>query len=399
MNKKINIIGIGMDGIKTLTAEGAAAVASAEVIIGSKRVTEPFFNNNKEIFASCKTEEIAEYIKNSEYKNIAVLMSGDCGFYSGTAKLLQQLCEYETEVICGISAPIYFCSKIKIPWQDMRFVSLHGTDANIVRNVCTHGKTFFLLGGKITPSDVCKRLCEYGLENTRVYIGENLAYENERILSGSAENFAEIKTENLCVMAVINPDYEKGIISCIPDGEFIRTDKIPMTKSEVRSVCVSKLEIVHDSVCWDIGCGTGSVSVEMAYRCTDGKVFSVDKNSAAIKLTEANRRNFRCDNIEITECEAEKAVEALPAADCVFIGGSGGQLEKIIETSYQKNPCVKIVITAVSLETLRESIAVFDKIGIETEITQIAVTRTKKASSHTMLSAENPVFIIKGAVK
>ncbi|MDE6764039.1 MAG: precorrin-6Y C5,15-methyltransferase (decarboxylating) subunit CbiT, partial [Oscillospiraceae bacterium] len=362
-------------------------------------VAKLFLNTRKEIFASYKTEEIAEYIKNSEYKNIAVLMSGDCGFYSGTEKLLQQLCEYETEVICGISAPIYFCSKIKIPWQDMRFISLHGTDANIVRNVCAYKKTFFLLGGKITPSDVCKRLCEYGLKNTRVYIGENLAYENERILSGSAANFADIKTENLCVAIVINPDYEKVVRSCIPDSEFIRADKIPMTKSEVRSICVSKLEIARDSVCWDIGCGTGSVSVEMAYRCTDGKVFSVDKNSAAIKLTEVNRRNFRCDNIEIAECEAEKAVEVLPAADCVFIGGSGRQLEKIIETSYQKNPRVKIVITAVSLETLRESIAVFDKIGIETEITQIAVTRTKKAGSHTMLSAENPVFIIKGAVK
>lgn len=399
MNKKIKIIGIGMDGIKTLTAEGTAAIASAEVIIGSKRVAELFFNTRKEIFASYKTKEIAEYIKNSEYKNIAVLMSGDCGFYSGTEKLLKQLCEYETEVICGISAPIYFCSKIKIPWQDMRFVSLHGTDANIVRNVCTYEKTFFLLGGKITPSDLCKRLCEYGLKNTKVYIGENLAYENERILCDSAEDFSDIKTENLCAAIVINPGYEKGVRSCIPDSEFVRADKIPMTKSEVRSVCVSKLEIAHDSVCWDIGCGTGSVSVEMAYRCTDGKVFAVDKNSAAIKLTEINRRNFRCDNIEITECEAEKAAEILPAADCVFIGGSGGQLEKIIETSYQKNPRVKIVITAVSLETLRECIAVFDKIGIETEITQIAVTRTKKAGSHTMLSAENPVFIIKGAVK
>lgn len=326
-------------------------------------------------------------------------MSGDCGFYSGTQKLLQQLCEYETEVICGISVPIYFCSKIKIPWQDMRFVSLHGTDANIVRNVCTHEKTFFLLGGKITPSSVCKRLCEYDLENTRVFIGENLAYENERILSGNAKDFTDIKTENLCAAIVINPDYEKGVRSCIPDDEFIRTDKIPMTKAEVRGICVSKLEIECDSVCWDIGCGTGSMSVEMAYRCTDGKVFSVDKNSAAIKLTETNRRNFRCDNIEIIESEAGKISQELPAPDRVFIGGSSGQLEHIIEAANNKNPHIKIVITAVSLETLTESVSVFDKLGFETEVTQLAVTHTKKVGSHTMLSAENPVFIIKGAVK
>lgn len=326
-------------------------------------------------------------------------MSGDCGFYSGAEKLLPKLCEYETRVICGISAPIYFCSKIKIPWQDMHFISLHGANANIVRNVCTHEKVFFLLGGKIAPGDVCKRLCEYGLNKVNVYIGENLAYKNERIISGIAENFADVKTENLCVMAVINPDYEKCTRSCIPDNEFIRGEKIPMTKAEVRSVCVSKLEIGRDSVCWDIGSGTGSVSVEMAYRCDCGKVFSVDKNKAAIKLTDLNRHKFRCDNIEIIEGEAVKTIENLPAANCVFIGGSGGQLEKIIENAYKKNSRVKIVVTAISLETLSESVAVFDKFGFDTEVMQLAVTRTKKTGSHTMLSAENPVFIIKGAIK
>ncbi len=383
-----------MDGVNTITAEALSAIGSADVIIGAKRVLKPFLDMGKHIFASYKAEEISEYIHNCEYDRFAVLMSGNCGFYSGAVKLLPQLCDYETEIICGISAPIYFCSKIKVPWQDMRFISLHGTDANIVRNVCTHEKTFFLLGGKTMPCDVCRRLCEYGLHKVKVFIGENLAYKNERILSGTAENHINVKSEDLCVMAVINPDYEKCIKSCIPDSEFIRKEKIPMTKAEVRSICVSKLEIGHDSVCWDIGSGTGSVSVEMACRCIDGKVFSVDKNPAAIKLTDLNRHKFRCDNIEIIEGAAETTAEDLPAADCVFAGGSGGQLEKIIEAAYKKNPRTKIVVTAVSLETLNESISVFNKYGFETEVTQLAVTHTKRAGNHTMLSAENPVFII-----
>lgn len=399
MNKKITIVGTGMDGIDTITAEGLSAVNSADVIIGAERVLRPFLNADKQIFISYKADEISAYIKSSEYGTFAVLMSGDCGFYSGAEKLLPLLREYETKVICGISAPIYFCSKINIQWQDMHFISLHGADANIVKNVCAYEKCFFLLGGKNATGDLCKRLCEYGLNNVNVYIGENLAYKNERIISGIAENFIDIKTENLCVMAVINPDYEKCARSCIPDNEFAREEKIPMTKAEVRSVCVSKLEIGRDSVCWDIGSGTGSVSVEMAYRCVDGKVFSIDKNRAAIRLTDLNRHKFKCDNIDIIEGKAEIIAENLPAPNCVFVGGSGGQLEKIIETAYKKNLRVKIVVTAISLETLNESIAIFDKFGFGAEVTQLAVTHTKKIGSHTMLFAENPVFIIKGAIK
>ncbi len=399
MNKKITIVGTGMDGINTITAEGLSAVNSADVIIGAERVLKPFLNADKQIFISYKADEISAYIKSSEYGKFVVLMSGDCGFYSGAEKLLPLLREYETKVICGISAPIYFCSKIKIPWQNMHFISLHGADANIVKNVCAYEKCFFLLGGKNAPGDLCKRLCEYGLNNVNVYIGENLAYKNERIISGIAENFIEIKAENLCVMAVINPDYEKCARSCIPDIEFAREEKIPMTKAEVRSVCVSKLEIAKDSVCWDIGSGTGSVSVEMAYRCIDGKVFSVDKNRTAIRLTDLNRHKFRCDNIEIIEGEAETIAENLPAPNCVFVGGSGGQLKEIIETAYKKNSRVKIVVTAISLETLNKSVEIFEKLVFDTEVMQLAVTRTKRILNHTMLSAENPVFIIKGAIK
>lgn len=398
MVKHISIIGIGMDGTETLIGKALRTIENAQILIGAQRMLDCFSELGKPVFCSYKSNDIAEFIKECEYEKIAVLMSGDCGFYSGAERLLPLIGDFETEVICGISTPVYFASKLKITWQNMKFVTLHGVGGNIVRHVCLNPVTFFLLGGEIAPKDICKRLCEYGLGDLIVHIGENFGGSNERITTGTAKELTEIETDKLCAVIVCNENYEKSLRSCIPDSEFIR-GSVPMTKSEVRSVCVAKLEINSDSICWDIGCGTGSVAIEMAFRCPNGRVYAVEKNEEAVGLTSENRINFGCDNIEIISGNAESVVETLPEPDCVFVGGSSGSLKKIIMTVVEKNPFAKIVVTAVSLETLSQCIEIFDHIGVETEITQLAVTKTRKVGRHTMLAAENPIFIIRGKLK
>ncbi|MGN0618364.1 MAG: precorrin-6y C5,15-methyltransferase (decarboxylating) subunit CbiE [Ruminiclostridium sp.] len=394
---KIYIVGIGMEGQKTLTAEALAAIKSADILIGAKRMVEPFSHLGKNTFISWKTEEIAEFIRNNPRSSVAVLMSGDCGFYSGAEKLISALSSYDTEVISGISSPAYFCAKIKKPWQNMKFISLHGADGNVVRNVCKNELCFFLLGGDVTPDEICRKLREYGRENIGVYIGENLGYDSEKILSGIASDFTENSFGKLTVMVTENPGYERGIAFGIPDNEFIR-GSVPMTKSEVRSTVISKLGIGSKSLCWDIGCGSGSVSVEMALQCFDGKVFALDINSEAAELTRRNALKFGCDNIEIISGEAPEALRGLPSPDKVFIGGSCGKISEILSIIYEKNKAATVVITAVSLETLSTAQKAFSDFGItEPEIVQVSVTRTKRLGNHTMLAAENPVFIIKGA--
>jgi len=391
---KIYIVGIGMDGYKTLTKEAENAVSEAEVLIGAERMLAPFSAYEKTKFTEYRSEEIVRYFEENKPSSAAVLMSGDCGFFSGAKKLSELLSEYDPEIICGISSPVYLCSKLKKDWSDCCFVSLHGKKANIVRNIKTHRNTFFLLGGDITPADICKRLCGYDMGDIIVHIGEDLGYENERISSGNACEFTDMPTSGLCVMLCENCGYEKTVLSGIPDEQFIRGD-VPMTKSEVRTVAVAGLGICDDSICWDIGSGTGSVAVEMAVRCGNGLVCAVEKNAEAVKLIEKNRIKFGCDNIEIYSGYAENILDALPVPDAVFIGGSGGQLFSIIEKAYSMNRNIRLTVTAVSLETLSECAVIFDKLCLEAEITQIAVTRTRKVGKHTMLSAENPIYIIK----
>lgn len=392
---KIYIVGTGMDGDKSLTLKAFNIIESAEVLIGAERVLKPFEIYKKPMFTSWKPEEIREFIKKNNYDTAAVLVSGDCGFFSGAERLAKVLSEYETEIICGISTPVYFCSKIKKSWQDMKFISLHGTKGNIIRNICRNKYCFFLLGGDIYPAYICKKMCEYGLADVNVYIGENLSLENEKISVGNALEFTEINCGKLCVMITENTNYERGISCGISDTDFIRGNS-PLTRSEVRSVVISKLNIGANDVCWDIGCGTGSVSVEMALQCFDGTVFSVDKNISAVHLTTENKRKFGCDNINAICGKAPGCLSNFPVPDKVFIGGSCGKINEIIGTVVEKNLYANIVITAVSLETLEASVNALKSFGITPEIVQISVTRTNKVGSHTMLSAENPVFVIKG---
>ncbi len=383
-----------MEGCRTLTKEASEAILSAEVLIGAERMLAPFAGLGKNLFKEYRSSEIVRYIEENNFASAAVLLSGDCGFFSGARILHEKLKKYAPEVICGISSPVYLCSKLGKDWWDCCFVSLHGKSSSIARKVRAHEKVFFLLGGDITAADICRRLCEFGMGDVSVFIGSDLGYGNETILCGKASDHTECELDGLCVMLCENHGFERFVPSGIPDDSFIR-GKVPMTKSEVRAAVVAGLGIGSGSVCWDIGSGTGSVAVEMALRCEDGTVCAVEKSPEALELIRLNRIRFGCDNIEVYSGEAADIIGSLPVPDAVFIGGSGGQLDMIIEKALALNNNIRLTVTAVSLETISQCTAIFDRSGLEAEITQIAVTRTRKAGSHTMLSAENPVWIIK----
>lgn len=404
---KVYIVGTGVGGRDTLTNEAEKAIAEAELLIGAERMLKAFSESDKEIFCSYKPDEIAEYIRTSEKKTAAVLMSGDCGFFSGAKKLLPLLDGMEIRIVSGISSAVYFCSKLGISYENMKYVTLHGRDDNIAVNVKVNEKCFFLLGGTLTAPDVCGRLCKYGMGEVRIHIGENLGYKNESVLSGTAQELSEIldgHTEKLTVLVTENPDHLGYIPSAIDDDEFIR-DKIPMTKAEVRGAAVSALNICRDSVCWDIGSGSGSVSVEMAFRCPDGKVIAFEQNVLGCCLTEKNSLKFGCDNIQVRRgsfpevLSSPQTAEAAGVPDKVFIGGSSGKMGEIFDCVYGINPEADILLTAVSLETLSEAVKCFEKYGGAYTVSQIAVTRTKKVGNHTMLGALDPIFIIKGRLK
>lgn len=392
---KVYIVGTGMDGAQTLTREAENAINEAGLLIGAERVLRPFSGLGKETHIAYIARDIADKLGSADCGAAAVLMSGDCGFFSGARKLLPLLQGHDVRIVAGVSSAAYFCGKVGLSYEKMKFVTLHGRASNIAVNVRMNERCFFLLGGEMSAADVCARLCEFGLGGVTVHIGSDLGYENERIMVGKASELVDCEAGGLSVMITENRDAPGFVPSAISDDSF-RRETVPMTKAEVRCAAVSRLNICADSVVWDVGCGTGSVSVEAAYRCPDGKVLAFDKKPEAAALTAENARLFGCDNIEAVTGECPEILADAQAPDKVFIGGSSGNMEGIFEAVCSKNPRADVVVTAVSLETLHEAADCFERRGISPYIAQIAVTRTRKIGSHTMLDALNPVFIVGG---
>ena len=179
--------------------------------------------------------------------------------------------------------------------------------------------------------------------------------------------------------------------------EMLTRAKIPMTKEEVRWVSVARLGVQPGDTVWDVGAGTGAVTLELARKAMDGAVFAVERNPDAVALLVENRQKLGGFNVHIVEGHAPEALENLPAPDCVFVGGSGGEMRKIIEIALQKNPSIRIVINAIALETLQETQNALAELGfVDVEITQLSAARGKSVGRYTMMIANNPVFILSG---
>ena len=180
----------------------------------------------------------------------------------------------------------------------------------------------------------------------------------------------------------------------LEDEAFLR-DKVPMTKSEVRSISLSKLQLTEDAVVYDVGAGTGSVSIEIALQAAEGEVYAIEKKEEAAALLEKNKRKFAADHLHIIRGLAPEALADLPAPTHVFIGGSSGNLKEILEAVLAKNPHVRIVINAIALETVAEALDCLKTLPVkETDVAAVSVAKAKELGRYHMMMGQNPVYVI-----
>ena len=394
LKPQITLLGIGMGSRDTLTIEGEKALEKAELLIGARRIADSVKMPHHTVVYEYDSEKILKCIEeNSQYEHIVIALSGDVGFYSGAKKLLHNLGE-DTRVICGISSVVYFMAKAGLSWDDAKIVSAHGRNCNLVSLICHSKKVFSILGTKDGISSLAGRLVSYGMGDVLLYVGENLSYENEKIFVKPAKELVSYEGDALCVVCAYNENASELMSTHgIKDECFIR-GKAPMTKEEVRTVSLMKLGLSEDSVCYDVGAGTGSVAVEMALRAHQGKVYAIEKKEDALALILENKKKFAADNLEIVGGCAPEAMEELPVPTHAFIGGSSGNLKEIIRLLLNKNPEVKIVINCITLETVGEAMEAIREFDFqERDIVQMSVSRSKEVGRYHMMMGENPIYI------
>lgn len=394
---RVNIIGIGPGNPELLTGQARQAIADSNILIGDKRMLAAF-GAGKCLFDTIKTSEIAAVCQDAdaEKDTVAVLVSGDVGFFSLAKTIAGKLPDCDCHRYCGISSLVYFAQQLEMSWDDAKIVSMHGRKQNLIAAIAQNNKVFSLTGGEHSPNALCRQLCEHGLETVDVYVGENLSYPEEKITHGTAEEISKLEFPSLSVMMILNKNANgfEHTVHGLHDDLFMRS-KVPMTKQEVRAVSISKLMPKATDNIYDIGAGTGSCSIELALQAQAGHVWAFERNPVAVELLGKNKELFNVDNLDIVAGEASEQIQEMPAPDCVFIGGSGGNLCKMLDTIYAKNPECRIVVNAITVETLIEVVEYYKtRTEYDLEIVNVFAARGKKLGAYNLMMAQNPVYVM-----
>ncbi|SHI67731.1 bifunctional cobalt-precorrin-7 (C(5))-methyltransferase/cobalt-precorrin-6B (C(15))-methyltransferase [Lutispora thermophila] len=404
MGNKLYVIGMGPGSKEFVHTAANELIEKCHVLIGGRRNLEAYSHLFKEtLVIGNNLDEIYRYISsNIGKKSIAVLASGDPALYGIMSSLKENIPQVEMEVIPGVSSLQYLCSKLQLNWNDIVISSVHGRQQSQLYDIIkANKKTAIFTGGKQSPDAICRKMIELGLSNAVVAVGENLSYENERIKVGTPDEIGKKTFDNLSLMIIQHkddivdspPQWEYSTPG-IPDNFFVRGD-VPMTKEEVRSVSISKLRLKYNSIVYDIGAGTGSVSIECGLICKYGKVYAIEKDSEGIKLIGKNAEKFGIRNINIVNGEAPGALEELPRPNRVFIGGTDGNMGEILDWIHRECSNVRVVLNTVTIESTCEAIGGLKSRGfINIEIINLSVSRGREAGGKHLMTAINPIYII-----
>lgn len=397
---QVTLAAMGGGTAGTMTVECAHALANAGCVIGASRLLDSLAPDcTARRIAAIRPDDVCRAVLDAQAKGeeCVVLYSGDTGFYSGASHLLPLLEQNGVKacILPGISSVQLLAARIGKPWQDWNLVSAHGAECDAVAAVCSGKESFFLTGGNLGPAQLCSQLCDAGLGNLTVWVGENLSYPEERVTTGTARECAGRIFAPLSVLLVQAAPRAERRLPGLPDDTFVRSS-VPMTKQEVRAAVLAKLAVQPGDVCWDVGAGTGSVSVELALCDGRTQVYAVECEEDACELIRENRSRFGAWNLRLISGHAPEALEKLPAPDVVFIGGTKGQMESVLHAALAKKPSARICVTAIALETLSAAVALMTARGMEVQVTQIAVSRTRNAGRLHLLTANNPIFLIAG---
>lgn len=443
-NLQITLAGIGMGAETLLTEEVRNRIAEADYVFGAKRMVESvkkLCKQNAKTYNCYLSKDIIPLIENIHENSakIVILFSGDTGFYSGCEKLYNELCKHKgmgkAEVLPGISSLSVLSARTGISWQDAKILSTHGVEPALWKSrlldAAKHEKkAFFLTSGMADVEEIgnllSSQFAKEEWKNLKIYLGYQLSYPQEWVRCLTVDELCKLMNrdhndgwqdslqnslqedpqdqlqdqlqdkpeEGLYAGMLINEQPKKHRLTPgYPDDVFIR-GQVPMTKEEVRSVSICKLHLTEDAVVYDIGSGTGSVSVEIAALSPRVQVYAMEVNGEAVSLLEENCKQFGLHNVRCIRTKAPDGLEDLPVATHAFIGGSKGNLREILWTLYRKNNHMRIVVNAISMETICQMQELVKELPVEQEeILQLSVTKTKQLGGYHMLQAANPVYI------
>jgi precorrin-6B C5,15-methyltransferase / cobalt-precorrin-6B C5,C15-methyltransferase len=398
----VAIVGIGDDGVAGLRPEALAAVDAAHVLVGGER-HHAFFPDHRgeRIVFRHDAERLAEQVARlaDAGRRVAVLASGDPLFFGIGPWLVRRLGRERVRVYPNLSSVQLAFARLGEAWQDATVVSAHGRPlAPVVEHALRSAKLAVLLDEEHTAAVVARALLAGGVESdARAWVMERLGGATERVRDGRLDAVADWASDPLSVLVVVrDPARVRGPAPRLGlDDDAYAHERGQITKAEVRAVSLARLAPRAGDVVWDIGAGSGAVSVEAAWFCRPGSVYAVERRAEQRACLAENVARFGASNVRLVEGEAPAALAELPAPDAVFVGGSGGHLRPILELAIDRlRPGGRLVANLATLEAVHAATTCLAAAGLHHDLAQVSVARGAAIAGATRLAALNPVFVV-----
>ena len=404
--KPVNIIGMGM-GPEDLTAKHLNIIEQADILVGGKRLLENFKDLPSQKKSIGKNiDAIIKFVKEkSKHQKIVVLASGDPLFFGIGAKMARALGADRLRIYPNINSVAAAFARIKEPWNDARIISLHGrqNEDNLFSALEKENKIAVFTDPKKNPAWLAARLIAKEFINFKMCVLEALGSDSERFkwytLPGAARmKFAE---PNMVVLkrGPLESKPDKKLHLGAPDTWYDHRGGL-ITKSEIRAITLSKLQLETHHTLWDLGAGSGSISIEAALFIKKGKIIAIEQNLDRIEHIKKNQKQFKVRNLKIVQAILPQGLSRLPRPDRIFIGGGGSNLKAIITAGakYLK-PAGRMVINTVLIPNLQIAMSTLNQLKLKTEVIQVQINRSRQMPWAERFEAQNPVWIISGLRK
>ncbi|EEX49234.1 bifunctional cobalt-precorrin-7 (C(5))-methyltransferase/cobalt-precorrin-6B (C(15))-methyltransferase [Jonquetella anthropi] len=328
--------------------------------------------------------------------DVGLLVTGDPCLFSLLDRLRKRFGPDAMEVLPASGALQSLFAKLKEPWEGAVVLSGHGRDLTgerLAGTVKANRLTVLFCDKDHTPAWACRVLEEFGLGGVSAAAGERLDHDDERIASGAARDLADLPFGGMSVARFLNGSPSGRFWPGLKDESFTR-GHVPMTKRFVRAQILSLLAPQPGDVLWDVGAGTGSVSVELALAAPEGIVWAVEREPEGIELIRANAAALRAYNVKVVAGTAPEALEALPSPDRVFVGGSSGNLDEILQAVAARGAGISVVVSSATIETSAQAArCLVPPLFVGAEAVTLSVTEHQKIGRVHLNRAQNPVTL------
>jgi precorrin-6Y C5,15-methyltransferase (decarboxylating) len=407
MMPQLAVVGIGEDGLAGLRSDARHALEEADVLVGGERHQRllPQHPAQRVVFKR-DAADLAEKVERllDTGRRVVVLASGDPAYFGIGPLLAERLGAQRVRIYPNVGAVQLAFARLGLAWQDAVVLSAHGRPLEpVVQAALSSCKVAILTDPEHTPAAIARALLDAGIEpGAETWCLERLGGPAERIQHGTLAGCATWTADPLNVLVIArNAASVRGrALSIGLSEDAYEHQRGQITKSDVRVLSLVRLAPRPRDIVWDVGAGSGSVSVEAAGLCApSGAVYAVERRAEQQACIRANIRRHGATRVELVAGEAPDALANLPDPDAVFVGGSGGRLEPILETCLGRlRPGGRLVLNMATLEGVSAASMFLKGRALPFELVQVSIAHGKSIGDGTRLAPLNPVFIISARV-